>query len=76
MAAKIATQNLRPTPAKALKSFPLNVVDFLVRTFSRNGEKKDHARLITIPVSHYCEKVYIYFLFFEAPKKIADSKNR
>lgn len=63
----LPVQDIRPTKARQLQG-PLRVAKFLVDTFAYNGKnpprrdppsasKTQHLRLITIKVSHYCEKV-------------------
>jgi glutathione S-transferase len=56
--------DLRPTPPKALRRGPFAAAGFVIKCLSRSdlkrpppGERKTkHLRLITSPVSHYCEK--------------------
>lgn len=57
-------ENTRPTQARHIRSGPLGVARFIVNLFSGTGQQREapssqktlHIRLITIGVSHFCEK--------------------
>ena len=57
--------DLRPTRERHLKAMPMRISKFLIQNFSSTSGRRDppnpkkihHARLITIKLSHFCEKV-------------------
>lgn len=58
----LPAENLRPTKTKHLNRGPFNFAKILIGTFQKSGRRHDHlksehVRLITIGISHYCEKV-------------------